>query len=241
MHRRATTAAVVVAVLATLVAAVVIPSPGRAASSPAAITLSPTCGAAGSSPQRYSIQVDGTDFNPILDVIVTFDAGPGGHPESFAATTDGFGRFDVLISPLQRSAGTFIVRADDLREREATASFTVPCVAIPPPPLLCTASLTFDPSVGRLGTVVQLIGTGFPQGVQHITVAWDRGINNLAAIPVGAPTFTHGVLLMSHDLAGTRTLRVIGSDSSTANVACAAATLLVVPGSVQPDTFVVRR
>jgi len=51
------------------------------------------------------------------DLLVTFDVGTGGRPESFDSTTDAFGRFRIAIEPGLRDAGAHAVRADDFRGR----------------------------------------------------------------------------------------------------------------------------
>ena len=215
--------------------AAVAPPTDRAATSPAAITLRPDCGPAGAAPQRYSIAVDGTNFNPILNIIVTFDAGPGGHPESFKASTDGFGHFNTSITPTERAAGTYQVRADDLRERDATAVFTVPCVR-----QMCTAAITLSPSLAAPGYITQLTGSGFT-GISQVTLAWDHGIGAIAPIPVTNGGLTAAVLILPHDLPGPRKLTVVGSNPPGADLSCAMAKFLVLPGSMQPQDFVVRR
>lgn len=215
------------------------PGSGSAASSPAAITLNPVCGPTGGDPNRYSIDVDGTDFNPILDVLVTFDAGPGGRPESFKTTSDGFGHFHVTITPVQRGAGRYVVRADDFRQREAEAPFAVPCPGKPPPPPTCTASLTLSPSLAPPGAVIALTVSGLPSSVHQLTVAWNRGINNQMGVNIGS--LPASVVILPHDLTGPRKLIVVGSDDPSADLSCAAAPFLVLPGSMQPDDFVVRR
>jgi hypothetical protein len=128
LGRRATAVAAGAVLIGLASAAPAAADPPR---TPAAITVTPTCAA-----QLGRIHVSGTDFNPFNDILVTFDAGAGGQPESFAASTDGFGRFAIDITPqTARPAGTYLVRADDFRLREATAPFTVPCAPPPPPPL----------------------------------------------------------------------------------------------------------
>ena len=239
MGWKRTAAAVLVAVASSAATAALTAPRDHAAVSPAAITLHPDCGPAGAAPQRYSITIDGTNFNPILNIVVTFDAGPGGHPESFKASTDGFGHFNTSITPNERAADTYQVRADDLREREATAAFTVPCNTPPPPPR-CTASITLSPSLAAPGYITQLTGTGFT-GISKVTVAWDHGIGTIAPIPVTNGGFTSAVLILPHDLPGPRTLTVDSSSSPSANLSCASAKFLVLPGSMQPQDFVVRR
>src|SRR5258708_25003990 len=114
-------------VLAWAPAAAAQPAPPR---TPAVITLAPDCGPPG---PRTSIAVDGAHFHPLTAVLVTFDVGSGGRPESFDSITDPFGRFRVTIEPGLRAAGAHAVRADDFRGREATAAFTLPCAAPPTP------------------------------------------------------------------------------------------------------------
>src|SRR4030088_132293 len=124
-------AAAVLAVSAVLWRPVLAQAPPTAA----ALQLSPACGpAAPGTPPVYTIAVTGVNFNPFTAVLVTFDADTGGTPESFDTTTDGFGGSQLPIKPARRPAGSPLVRADDFREREATATFTVTCASPPPTP-----------------------------------------------------------------------------------------------------------
>ena len=78
-------------------------------------------------PPPYSVGVVGENFDPFSAVLVTFDAGPGATPESAQAQTDGFGHFAITLRVRQRAEGQHLVRADDFRQREADAIYTVPC------------------------------------------------------------------------------------------------------------------
>src|SRR5205807_1948740 len=60
-------------------------------------------------PVTYTINVDGVNFNPYSAVLVTFDVGPGGTPQSFERTTDVFGHFNFDIQVRSRSEGVHLV------------------------------------------------------------------------------------------------------------------------------------
>src|SRR5439155_1311047 len=53
--------------------------------------------AASPSPEVGTTTITGDNFNPFSAVLVTFDAGPGGLPQSFEAQTDVFGHFSRTI------------------------------------------------------------------------------------------------------------------------------------------------
>lgn len=210
---------------------------------PAAITLTPTC-----APKLGKIHVDGVNFNPFNDVLVTFDAGTGGQPESFATETDGFGRFGIDITPqAARTAVTYQVRADDFRLREATATFTVPCAAPPPPPpppTTFTPRLVIFPPLGPPGFVTTVTGTGFPPG-EPVTLQWDRGILDVEGpkplTSDGSGGFTRQILIFHHDVRGARVLSASPGPGAASSYVAPAAQFLVVPGTLQPGDFANRR
>lgn len=139
-------------------AAAALPALGQSAS-PAGIALAPSCGPVGApgatAQPAYFVQVNGLNFNPFSSVLVTFDFATGGRPETFTARTDGFGHFVVTITPLQRAAGVYVVRADDLKLREATALFTVPC-----PPDTTTSSTTSSTTTSSTTTTTSTTTPG---------------------------------------------------------------------------------
>src|SRR5256884_3357563 len=61
-------------------------------------------------PVTYTINVDGVNFNPYSAVLVTFDAGPGGTPQSFERTTGVLGHFTFDTQGPSRSKGVHPVR-----------------------------------------------------------------------------------------------------------------------------------
>jgi hypothetical protein len=226
------------------------PALAQPPASPAAIQLSPSCGpAAPGTPPAYAITVSGANFNPFTAVLVTFDAAAGGRPESFDAATDGFGAFQVTIAPALRPAGAYVVRADDFREREATATFTVTCAAPPAqaPPTYQPA-MRFVPAVTRVGWIVALRGTGFPPSA-NVRLAWS-GVFGRAipgrTLPASVTTGADGSLVVPSILVFVETS--LGTQSATATpggpetfAQPARADLLVVPGTVQPPNFKERR
>jgi hypothetical protein len=224
------------------------PGPPR---TPAVITLAPDCGPPG---HRTSIAVDGAHFDPLTAVLVTFDVGTGGRPESFDSTTDAFGRFRVAIEPGLRDAGAHAVRADDFRGREATATFTVPCAPPPTPapaPVTYSPVLTFDPAVTRPGGVVALTGTGFAAGLP-VALDWGGleaidlepppapGTPPAAMLADGSGAFTLAGLLVEHH-AFPGPYLVVATGTGPASSTPAGASLLVVPGTLQPAGFEARR
>lgn len=211
---------------------------------PAAITVTQngqTCAS-----QLGTIHVVGVDFNPFNDVLVTFDADAGGQPESFATETDGFGRFAIDITPKTvRPAGTYLVRADDFRLREATAKFSVPCAPPPPPPpTTFSPKLVILPPLGPPGFVTSVTGTGFPPG-EPVTLQWDRGILDVEGpkplTSDGSGGFKVSVLIFHHDVRGTRVLSASPGPGATSNYVAPTAQFLVVPGTLQPGDFANRR
>jgi hypothetical protein len=235
--------------------------------SPAVVTLTPNCfqplsaAAAVSdqltgiqpspspapSPPPYAITVEGSNFNPFTAVLITFDAAPGGRPQSFDAKTDGFGHFSAAISPSARLEGPHLVRVDDFREREATASFTVPCFQ---------PSLALNPAIGPPGFVPLAYGTGFPPRSPIVLLGWAPGITprllcqphdpSDPAKPMTDATgsFQCQVLVLYHDLLGPRLLRAIVANPNGPNAGAgieADAPFLVTPGRQQPPDFLLRR
>lgn len=213
---------------------------------PAVIALDPACGPAAlaTAAGTYTITVRGDNFNPFTAVLVTFDAAAGGRPESTRAETDGFGHFQAAIQPQPRPAGSYLVRADDFKQREAVASFTVPCQGTPSPgaPSPGTPTLRFDPALGPPGFVTQAIGAGFPPD-QPVSLIWDA----IPAFPI-TPQVTADnngsftipdFLIFHHTPVGfyTLTARPAGTIAFPATTA----RFQVVPGSAEPPDFKVRK
>jgi hypothetical protein len=222
---------------------------------PAAIVIAPpACGPAldpAGGAGQYTILVAGSNFDPFTEVLVSFDAGAGGRPESFDATTDGFGSFAVTIQPTLRPAGSHLVRADDFRQREATAVFAVPCpVQVTPPvttPPTFTPQLRLIPALGPPGFVTEVAGSGFPPG-QAVALKWDHGLiavqhpgtgpDQVTADESGA--FAAPLLILRHDSRGPRTLTAAPRGPAVYSNA-PSARFLVVPGTLQPENLAVRR
>jgi hypothetical protein len=214
----------------------------------------PSPSASAAPPPPYSITVKGDNFNPFTAVLVTFDAGQGGHAESFQAKTDGFGHFVLPISPSARAEGVHLVRADDFREREANANFTVPCFQ---------PSLALNPAIGPPGYVPIAYGAGYPKNSPLVLFAWDTGItssviclgsNGLpildsSGLPKTPATDANGafrceVLVLFHDILGPRMLRAIVANPEGPNAGAgieADAPFFVTPGRAQPPDFTYRR
>jgi len=187
----------------------------------------------------YTINVDGVNFNPYSAVLVTFDAGPGGTPESFERTTDVFGHFNLDIQVRSRSEGVHLVRADDFRQREADATYKIPCFQ---------PSVALNPPIGPPGFVTSVVGTGFPANASIVLLNWGRPALR-SPLPANIKTDANGafqfpVLVLYHDLLGPRMLQAIVANpfgDRAGSAIEADAPFLVTPGRSQPNDLVLRR
>ncbi|HEY9287103.1 MAG TPA: hypothetical protein VIT43_03675 [Candidatus Dormibacteraeota bacterium] len=236
--------------------------PAAAIRSPASLTVTPTCfqpagavaeasdnpksptprGKSATLPvQTSTITVNGTDFNPFSAVLITFDAGPGGHPQSFEAGTDPFGSFSRQIQVTEPAEGTHIVRADDFRQREAQATYTLPC---------SEGTVALDPPIGPPGFVTLAVGRGFPPNSPITLLNWSAPdipspfpkIGKITTLADG--TFQYPVLILYHDELGFRTLRAVVQDANPGEgnaLIEADAPFFVTLGRAQPDDLVLRR
>src|SRR5437667_353388 len=190
-------------------------------------------------PVTYTINVDGSNFNPYSAVLVTFDAGPGGTPESFERTTDVFGHFNLDIQVRSRSEGVHLVRADDFRQREADATYQIPCFQ---------PSLALDPPIGPPGFVTSAVGTGFPANASTVLLNWGRPALH-SPLPKNIKTdesgsFQYSILVLYHDLLGPRMLQAIVANpfgDRAGSAIEAGAPFLVSPGRRWPNDLVLRR
>jgi len=190
-------------------------------------------------PPPYQIGVAGDNFNPFTAVLVTFDAGPGATPDSIQAQTDGFGHFATTLSVSQRAEGQHLVRADDFRQREADAIYSVPCFQ---------PSVALNPPIGPPGFVTTIVGSGFPANSRIVDLNWASPA--LASpLPKLITTdanggFSYPILVLYHDGTGPRTIQAIvpnpfGDQAGSAIEADAP--FLVTLGRPQPPDFVLRR
>ena len=184
--------------------------------------------------------ITGENFNPFSAVLITFDAGPGGLPQSFEAQTDVFGHFSRTIQVVAPSEGVHLIRADDFRQREADdTTYQIPCYQ---------PSLALNPPIGPPGLVTYAVGRGFPRNSPIAFLNWDGGVLR-SPLPKGIKTDDAGsfqipVLVLYHDLLGPRMLRAIvpNDQGDGAGVAIEAdAPFLVTPGRSQPSDFSLRR
>jgi len=188
---------------------------------------------------KYTINVDGVNFNPFSSVLISFDVGPGGTPGSFQTRTDGFGHFNADITPTQRLEGLHVIRADDFKQREAQATYTIPCFQ---------PSLALDPPTAPPGFVPFIVGTGFPANGQVVVLRWTPGLP-IPGLPTKLMTDGNGafrlpVLVMYHDILGPRQLQAIVPNPYGPNAGAAVeaeAPFLVTLGRAQPSEFVYRR
>ncbi len=190
-------------------------------------------------PVTYTITVDGVNFNPYSAVLVTFDAGPGGTPESFERTTDVFGHFNLDIQVRSRSEGVHLVRADDFRQREADTTYRIPCFQ---------PSVALDPPIGPPGFVTNVVGTGFPANASIVFLNWGAPALR-SPLPKNIKTDANGsfqfpILVLYHDLLGPRMLQAIVANpfgDRAGSAIEADAPFLVTPGRSQPTDLVLRR
>ena len=190
-------------------------------------------------PVTYTISVDGVNFNPFSAVLVTFDAGPGGTPESFERTTDVFGHFNFDIQVRSRAEGVHLVRADDFRQREADTTYTIPCFQ---------PAVALNPPSGPPGFVTSAVGTGFPANASIVVLNW---MSPALRSPLpktiktdGNGSFQIPVLILYHDLLGPRMLQAIVANpfgERAGSAIEADAPFLVSPGRSQPSDLVLRR
>ena len=201
------------------------PSPGAAAGPPP--------------PEKTIANVIGDNFNPFSAVLVTFDAGPGGSPQSFEAQTDVFGHFSRDLPLSMPAEGIHLVRADDFRQREADATYAIPCFQ---------PSVALDPPIGPPGFVTIAVGSGFPANSTVVVLNWQPpGLRS--PLPAAIKTDANGafrvpMLVMYHDLLGPRLLQAIVANpfgDRAGSAIEADAPFLVTPGRSQPSDFVLRR
>jgi hypothetical protein len=191
-------------------------------------------------PPGYTITVDGVNFNPYSAVLVTFDAGPGGTPESFERTTDVFGHFTLDIRVRSRSEGVRLVRADDFRRREADTTYRIPCFQ---------PAVALNPPIGPPGFVTSVVGTGFPPNTPIVFLNWGTPAALRSPLPKNIKTdgngaFQYPILVLYHDLLGPRMLQAIVANpfgERAGSAIEADAPFLVTLGRSQPTDLVLRR
>ena len=189
---------------------------------------------------RGSPTVVGDNFDPFSAVLITFDAGFGGTPQSFEAKTDGFGHFSQTIQVSEPAEGLHLIRADDLREREADdPNYQIPCFQ---------PSVSLDPPIGPPGFVAFAVGTGFPANRPIVLLNWNSPdlqshlVKDMHTDRSGS--FRYPVLVFYHDIVGPRMLQAIVANpfGQAAGAAIEAdAPVLVTLGRSQPSDFVYRR
>jgi hypothetical protein len=190
-------------------------------------------------PEKTTVSVSGDHFNPFSAVLITFDAGPGGSPQSFEAPTDVFGHFSRDIPLSMPAEGLHLVRADDFRQREADATYSIPCFQ---------PSVALDPPIGPPGFVTTVVGSGFPANSTIVVLNWQPPAL-LSPLPASVKTDANGafqfpILVLYHDLLGPRLLKAIVANpfgERAGSAIEADAPFLVTPGRSQPSDFVLRR
>ncbi len=199
----------------------------------------PTVTTVAAPPVGYTINVDGVNFNPYSAVLVTFDAGPGGTPESFEKTTDVFGHFSLDIQVHSRAEGVHLVRADDFRQREADTTYQIPCFQ---------PAIALDPPIGPPGFVTLAVGTGFPPNASIAVLNWMTPALR-SPLPKNIKTDANGsfrfpILVLYHDVLGPRMFQAIVANPSGERAGSAIeadAPFLVTLGRSQPSDLVLRR
>jgi hypothetical protein len=190
-------------------------------------------------PEKTVANVTGDNFNPFSAVLITFDAGPGGIPQSFEARTDVFGHFSHDIALSMPAEGIHLIRADDFRQREADTTYSIPCFQ---------PSVALDPPIGPPGFVTTVVGSGFPAGKTIVVLNWQPP-NLPSPLPAAITTdangaFRYPILVLYHDLLGPRLLQAIVANPNGDRAGSAIeadAPFLVTPGRSQPSDFVLRR
>ena len=191
--------------------------------------------------EHGTVTVTGDNFNPLNEVLITFDAGPGSKlPQSFPSQTDAFGHFSATLDVAEPEDGLHLIRADDFRQREADfPTYRVPCYQ---------PSLALDPPVGPPGFVTLAVGTGFPPNTPISFLNWDSRLPS--PLPAGLKTDGNGsfqvpILILYHDRLGPRYLiAAVANDQGTGSGAqniVTRAPFFVSPGRTQPSNFVYRR
>ena len=116
----------------------------------------------------------------------------------------------------------------------------IPEPEVPPPsppaplPEVPRPRLVLDPPLGEPGKVTSAIGTGYPANAD-VVLTWSRGLGGQVARTDGSGRFRVPVLIFHKDQLGPRTM------TGAAAAASATAPFLVVPGSLIPGDFVIRR
>jgi hypothetical protein len=135
--------------------------------------------------------------------------------------------------------GIHLVRADDFRQREADATYAIPCFQ---------PSVALDPPIGPPGFVSTAVGSGFPANSTIVVLNWQSPALR-SPLPATIKTDANGafkvpILVMYHDLLGPRLLQAIVANpfgDRAGSAIEADAPFLVTPGRSQPSDFVLRR
>jgi len=150
-----------------------------------------------------------------------------------------FGHFSRDIPLTMPAEGTHLVRADDFRQREADATYAIPCFQ---------PSVALDPPIGPPGFVTIVVGSGFPAKSTILLLNWQPPALR-SPLPAFIQTdrygaFQYPLLVLYHDLLGPRLMQAIVANpyGDRAGAAIEAdAPFLVTPGRGQPSDFVLRR
>ena len=132
-----------------------------------------------------------------------------------------------------------LVRADDFRQREADATYRIPCFQ---------PAVALDPPIGSPGFVTAAVGTGFPPNASIVVLNWTSPALR-SPLPKNIKTDANGsfqipLLVLYHDLLGPRLLQAIVANpfgDRAGSAIEADAPFLVTPGRSQPSDLVLRR
>ena len=98
-----------------------------------------------------------------------------------------------------------------------------------------TPEVFLSPAVGRAGSVTIVSGNGFPPGAR-VVFTWRPGLGRVRSTADAAGEFSVQMVVFPNDVVGSRLVVAEGKGFRDA-----AAAFLVVPGTLQPPGFVVRR
>lgn len=207
----------------------------------------PTTAAVGAPPIEVRFTARNTTGVPARRVFLATDAPTVAPQATFIGTLPPGGTAVVTVevpttAPLSGTAhgtltGVFPENVVVTTKAEAALSVTAkPTPPTPPQPRVFNPALKLNPPLGPPGFVTLALGTGFPPG-STVKLVWSVGISAPTnAVVAGNGTFAVQMLVFHRDRLGPRDLVATGPGFAPVKAA-----FTVVPGTQQPDDFVVRR